>query len=141
VHFNPYGTWGSCTNYSIVLNIQGNELSIITRYRDNVGFISRYVMTIYHVNPDIEMFVCYSTDGRSNRGNLNSAVSAIRGTTIQVYAVGIGNINRDQLRSIASDPDDEHVYILKSFLDAAGFVDFLSVTTCDGKLIMTAMSR
>lgn len=39
----------------------------------------------------------------------------------------------DQLRLIASDPDDQHVFILQSFLDAAGFVDLLSVTTCDGK--------
>ena len=78
----------------------------------------------------------YSTDGRSNRGNLNAAVSAISSTTIQVYTVGIGNINRNELRNIASDPDDEHVFILTNYLDAAGFVDFLSVTTCDGKLSM-----
>ena len=77
----------------------------------------------------------YSTDGMSNRGNLNAAVSAIsRTTTIQVYTVGVGNINRNELRFIASDPDDEHVFILTNYLDAAGFVDFLSVTTCDGKL-------
>ncbi len=74
-------------------------------------------------------------DGRSNRGNLNSATSAIRQSDIQVYAVGIGNIDVNELRSIASDPDDQHVFILRSYLDAAGFVDFLSVVTCDGKLV------
>ena len=73
------------------------------------------------------------TDGRSNRGNLKSAVSRIRLTSIQVYAIGIGRINRKELQTIASDPDDEHVFILRSYLDAAGFVDFLSVTTCDSK--------
>ena len=50
-----------------------------------------------------------------------------------MYTVGIGNIDVNELRDIASDPDDEHVFILSSFLDAAGFVDFLSVTTCDSK--------
>jgi len=51
-----------------------------------------------------------------------------------VYAVGIGNIDISQLRAIATDPDDEHVFILSNYLDAAGFVDILSVTTCDSKL-------
>ncbi len=74
-------------------------------------------------------------DGRSNSGNLNSAATAIRQADIQVYAVGIGNIDVNELRSIASDPDDQHVFILRSYLDAAGFVDFLSVVTCDGKLV------
>jgi len=60
-------------------------------------------------------------------------VSGIRRTSIQVYAIGIGRINRRELQAIASDPDDEHVFILRSYLDAAGFVDFLSVTTCDSK--------
>ncbi len=73
-------------------------------------------------------------DGRSNRGNLNAATSAIRQADLQVYAVGIGNnIDVNELRSIASDPDDQHVFILRSYLDAAGFVDSLSVATCDGK--------
>ncbi len=79
------------------------------------------------------------TDGRSNRGNLNSAVMAIRSASIQVYAIGIGNINRDELQFIASDPDDQHVFILRNYLDAAAFVDFLSITTCDGEL--TTLSK
>ena len=50
-----------------------------------------------------------------------------------VYAVGIGSIDVNELRDISSDPDDEHVFLLNSFQDAAGFVDFLSVTTCESK--------
>ncbi len=53
-------------------------------------------------------------------------------THVQVYAVGIGNIYLDELRFIASDPDIDHVYVLSSFNDAPDFVDFLSITACDG---------
>ena len=77
--------------------------------------------------------VSFNIDGFSNRGNLNTDAPALRNAGVQVYTVGIGNINIDQLRLIASDPDNEHVFILRNFLDAAGFVDFLSVTTCDGR--------
>lgn len=52
---------------------------------------------------------------------------------MQVYSVGIGNIDIAELQLISSDPDDEHVFILSSFRDAAGFVDFLSVTTCESE--------
>lgn len=72
-------------------------------------------------------------DGRSNRGNLNAAAPALRNSAVQVYAVGIGNIDGNQLRFIASDPDSDHVFTLRNYLDAAGFVDFLSVTTCDSE--------
>ena len=83
----------------------------------------------------------FSLDGRSNRGNLNAAAPALRNSGVQVYAVGIGNIDVNELRLISSDPDDDHVFILSSFLDAAGFVDFLSVTTCDSKSFSSVLSR
>lgn len=73
-------------------------------------------------------------DGRSNNGNLDAAAPALRNSGVQVYTVGIANFDVTELRTIASDPDDEHVFLLSSYLDAAGFVDFLSVTTCDSKL-------
>ena len=72
-------------------------------------------------------------DGQSNRGDINSAVSQIKKTSIQVYAIGIGNINKNELQLIASDPDDEHVFLLTGYNDVAGFVEILSVATCDSK--------
>ena len=54
-----------------------------------------------------------------------------------VYTVGIGSVNVNELRLISSDPDDEHVFLLNSFRDAAGFVDFLSVTTCESEYVYT----
>ncbi len=74
-------------------------------------------------------------DGKSNRGNLNSAVAAVKASSIKVYAVGISDINRNELQFIASDPDDEHVFILQNYLDAKSFASFLGTTTCDGKCL------
>ena len=76
------------------------------------------------------------TDGKSNQYPLDFAAPALRNAGVQVYTVGIGNIDIDELRLIASDPDNEHVFVLNSFNDAAGFVNLLSVTACESKLII-----
>ena len=47
--------------------------------------------------------------------------------------MGIGDIYLPELLFIASDPDWRHVFLLKSFSDAEGFIDLLSYTTCDSK--------
>lgn len=73
------------------------------------------------------------TDGKSNQYPLDYAAPTLRNAGVQVYTVGIGNIDEQELQLIASDPDDEHVFILSSFNDAAGFVNFLSVTACESK--------
>ncbi len=77
----------------------------------------------------------FVADGRTNRntGSLRSTAASLRNSGVQVYTVGIGNIAVSQLQDIASDPDDEHVFIFNSFLDIAGFADVLSVITCDGE--------
>ena len=72
-------------------------------------------------------------DGKSNRHPLTYAAPALKAAGVQVYTVGIANADVDELQFISSDPDDEHVFILSSFRDAAGFVDFLSVTTCESE--------
>lgn len=54
---------------------------------------------------------------------------------MQVFTVGIGDINLPELQFIASDPDQKHVFLLHSFNEAERFVDMLSFTTCDGMLV------
>ena len=94
--------------------------------------VSCFRLFDYFELPFLYLFVLF-IDGRSNRGNLNQAAMDIQNAGIQVYAVGIGNIALNELNTVASDPDNTHVFILQSYLDAAGFVDFLSVVTCDGQ--------
>ena len=52
---------------------------------------------------------------------------------MKVYTVGIGDVYLPELQFIASDPDNQHVFLLDSFNNAESFVDFLSITTCDGE--------
>ena len=73
------------------------------------------------------------TDGRSNRFSIEETANALRASGVQVYSVGIGNIYLPELLFIASDPDPLHVFLLDSFNDASGFVDFLSYTACDSE--------
>ena len=79
------------------------------------------------------------TDGRSNRLPIDEVTISLHASGVQVYAVGIGNIYLPELKFIASDPDRLHVYLLDSFNDAQGFVDFLSFTTCDSELFLNSI--
>lgn len=73
------------------------------------------------------------TDGRSNILPITQFADSLRLFGVQVYTVGIANVYLSELQFIASDPDELHVFLLDSFNDASGFVDFLSFTTCDGR--------
>ena len=73
------------------------------------------------------------TDGKSNRFSLTYSVPYIKSLGVQVYALGIANPDLNELQFISSDPDSEHVFLLNSYNDAAGFVDFLSIQTCDSE--------
>ena len=73
------------------------------------------------------------TDGQSNQYPLTYAVPYIKSRGVQVYTIGIVNPDVGELQFISSDPDSDHVFLLNSYNDAAGFVDFISVQTCDSK--------
>lgn len=71
------------------------------------------------------------TDGQSNLFPIEPYASTLRERGVQVFTVGIGDIYLPELLHIASDPDEDHVFLLDSFNDAPNFVDFLSFITCD----------
>ena len=76
------------------------------------------------------------TDGRSNYGyDVRSAAKQVKDAGISMFVIGIGsNLNRAELRAVASDPDDEHLFYF-GFNDLSAFVDQMSTTSCDGKSI------
>lgn len=82
------------------------------------------------------MHTAYNVDGRSHDNVVNPS-NNLKNNGVIVYAVGIGNVNVNELRDISSDPDNEHVFLLRTYRDAAGFVDFLSVTTCESEHLLT----
>ena len=85
------------------------------------------------VSDGIPRVVVLITDGRSNIFNITEPAQNLLASGVTVYSVGVGNVDVDELRFIASDPDREHVFLLRSFTDAASFVQLLSGTTCDSK--------
>ena len=73
-------------------------------------------------------------DGKSNQYSLAEAAPNLKNSGVQVYTIGVGNYDLDELLFISSDPDNEHVFVLNNYRDALGFVDVLSVTTCESEL-------
>lgn len=83
----------------------------------------------------VPRIVVLITDGRSNTYSITQTARDLLATGATVYSIGIGNVYIPELNQIASDPDSDHVFVLNSFTDAAAFVQLLSGTTCDSKLI------
>ena len=133
---NDYTTAESLTNRINDINYRGGSTATALALND----------TAYLLNPDsyrgarpnsegVPKIAILITDGKSNRYPLTYAVPYLHSFGVQVYALGIANPDVAELQFIASDPDIEHVFLLNSYNDAAGFVDFLSVQTCDSESI------
>ena len=55
------------------------------------------------------------TDGFSNGGDPAPAAAALRSQGVLVFTVGVSSGNERQLKTLASSPSNEHVYLLDSF--------------------------
>ena len=124
----------------------------VTRAIDNIGYRGGWTHTALALNLATNAFnnpsrsgarpvsagiprvVVLITDGRSNTYNITQPAVNLLASGVTVFSVGVGNVDRNELRFIASDPDEEHVFLLRSFTDAASFVQLISGTTCDSKL-------
>jgi hypothetical protein len=72
------------------------------------------------------------TDGKSDFGyEPGAAALALQAQGVHVFAVGVGTCyDEDELNSIASNPDDEHVFGVKSFLQMNRIVNRIASATC-----------
>ena len=57
------------------------------------------------------------TDGYSNGGDPRPAAETLKALNVEIFTFGIRNGNIKELRDMASDPKDEHSYILDSFVE------------------------
>lgn len=55
------------------------------------------------------------TDGYSNGGDPRPAAKVLRDQQVEIFTFGIQNGNVKELYDMASDPPEEHSYILDSF--------------------------
>lgn len=75
------------------------------------------------------------TDGRSsNTAATLIAAANLLATGVRVFAVGVGsNLNIQELSAIASDPDCNHLSLLKDFNEFDAFVNQIEKKVCDGE--------
>ncbi|XP_061563452.1 collagen alpha-1(XII) chain-like [Cololabis saira] len=70
------------------------------------------------------------TDGKSqDEIVLNS--QKLKDSGIELYAIGVKNADENELRSIASDPDEIHMYNVEDFKFLLDIVDELTVNLCN----------
>ncbi|XP_076730296.1 collagen alpha-1(XII) chain-like [Maylandia zebra] len=82
------------------------------------------------LRPDSHKIGVLITDGKS-QDEVILASQNLRDSGIELYAIGVKNADENELRSIASDPDDIHIYNVKDFQFLVDIVDELSVNLCN----------
>eukprot|EP00064_Thunnus_orientalis_P005818 superscaffoldBa00000586_g5832 len=58
-----------------------------------------------------------------------------RDTSIEVYTIGVKNVNETQLRAIASDPHEIHMYSVSDLSFLLDIVDNLTINLCNSALV------
>lgn len=53
---------------------------------------------------------------------------------MKIYAVGVGKAIEDELREIASEPDEKHLYYAEDFSRMGDITDKLKAEICQGSL-------
>ncbi|XP_014895004.1 collagen alpha-1(XII) chain [Poecilia latipinna] len=82
------------------------------------------------MRPDSRKIGVLITDGKSQDEIIVSSQS-LRDSDIELYAVGVKNADENELRSIASDPDEIHMYNVADFRFLQDIVDDLSSNLCN----------
>ena len=68
-----------------------------------------------HARSDARKAVFLITDGYSNSGDPRPAARQLRQDGVEVFTFGIKHGNYMELRDMASEPKDEHTFILNTF--------------------------
>lgn len=78
------------------------------------------------------------TDGASNnRAAVPGAAQALKEEGVQVFSIGVGNYVIGELRAMASEPTDKHVFTVQDFGKIADIVDQISQATCRAQTPVT----
>ncbi|XP_076129262.1 collagen alpha-1(XII) chain isoform X2 [Alosa pseudoharengus] len=82
------------------------------------------------MRPDSRKIGVLITDGKSQDDIIsNSQILKDRG--IELYAIGVKNADEGELRTIASDPEDIHMYNVNDFTFLLDIVDDLTINLCN----------
>ncbi|XP_027134926.1 collagen alpha-1(XII) chain isoform X15 [Larimichthys crocea] len=108
----PYKGGNTMTGMALNYILQNN-------FKENVG-----------LRPDARKIGVLITDGKSQDEIVFSSES-LRNSGIELYAIGVKNADENELRSIASDPDEIHMYNVNDFQFLLDIVDDLSTNLCN----------
>ena len=76
------------------------------------------------------------TDGASS-GRIQSLqipVSELRAMKVNIFSVGVGrNLIRDELRFMASEPKDSHLFFVRNMAELPKLLHTLAKSSCQGK--------
>ncbi|KAK2855870.1 hypothetical protein Q5P01_004605 [Channa striata] len=82
------------------------------------------------VRPDARKIGVLITDGKSQDEVVEKS-RKLRDSGIELYAIGVKNADENELRSIATDPDEIHMYNVNDFQFLLDIVDDLSENLCN----------
>ncbi|XP_056620126.1 collagen alpha-1(XII) chain isoform X2 [Triplophysa dalaica] len=108
----PYKGGNTMTGMALNYILQNN-------FRPNVG-----------LRPDSRKIGVLVTDGKSQDDIIGNSQN-LRDSGIELYAIGVKNADENELRSIATDPDEIHMYNVKDFSFLLDIVDDLTVNLCN----------
>ncbi|XP_041661141.1 collagen alpha-1(XII) chain isoform X2 [Cheilinus undulatus] len=108
----PYKGGNTMTGLALNYILQNN-------FKENVG-----------MRQDTRKIGVLITDGKS-QDEIVMKSQNLRDSGIELYAIGVKNADENELRSIASDPDEIHMYNVNDFQFLLDIVDDLSVNLCN----------
>ncbi|XP_035811889.2 collagen alpha-1(XII) chain isoform X3 [Amphiprion ocellaris] len=108
----PYKGGNTMTGMALNYILQNN-------FKENVG-----------MRPDSRKIGVLITDGKSQDEIVYNSQN-LRDSGIELYAIGVKNADENELRSIASDPDDIHMYNVNDFQFMVDIVDDLTINLCN----------
>uniref|UniRef100_A0A8C9VM80 Collagen alpha-1(XII) chain n=1 Tax=Scleropages formosus TaxID=113540 RepID=A0A8C9VM80_SCLFO len=108
----PYKGGNTLTGLALNYILQNN-------FKENVG-----------MRPNSRKIGVLVTDGKSQDDIIVSSTN-LRQQGVELYAIGVKNADENELRSIASDPDEIHMYNVNDFSFLLDIVDDLTVNLCN----------
>lgn len=83
---------------------------------------------------DARKILIILTDGQSS-GSVDQPAQQLKSIGVIIFSIGVGSgINAEELKTIASPPADEHVYLLDNFNELSSLADKMSTKTCNGNV-------